>query len=211
MILDAAICVFARHGYSKASVSEIIHEANVARGTFYLYFKSKKDIFNALLDRFLMELTRNVAKINSSRVSQGGDLATQFRTLATDFVETITRNRQLTQIVLFQAAGLDSSFDSKLALFYDQLTRIIKHNLDAQVAGGLFRPLPTELVARCMIGSVKEIISWWVQNDRFEIETAISGVIDYLLGGVVPLMPFDAQRVTSEESKRVPRHDVNLH
>lgn len=211
LILDAAIRVFARHGYSKTSVSEIIHEADVARGTFYLYFKSKKDIFDGLLDRFLMELTRNVARINSSHLSPEGDLAGHFRLLATDLVETMTRNRQLTQIVLFQAGGLDASFDSKLALFYDQLTRIITHNLDAQVAGGLFRPLPTELVARCMIGSVKEIISWWVQNDRFEIETAIRGVIDYLLGGLVPLVPFETTAVVPEESKQVPRPAVNLH
>ncbi len=211
LILDAAIQVFARQGYSKTSVSEIIHEADVARGTFYLYFKSKKDIFNGLLDRFLMELTRNVAKINSVRLPAEGDLNEHFRMLSADLVETVTRNRQLTQIILFQASGLDPSFDSKLGLFYDQLTRIIRHNLDAQVASALFRPLPTELVARCMIGSVKEIISWWIQNDQFEMESAIRGVIDYLLGGLMPMALFEAPAVVSQEPKPVSRHDVNLH
>jgi AcrR family transcriptional regulator len=37
-ILEASARVFAQKGYFAASVSDIIEEAGVARGTFYLYF-----------------------------------------------------------------------------------------------------------------------------------------------------------------------------
>ena len=44
-LLAAARVVFARRGYHHASVSDILDEAKVARGTFYNYFDSKRAVF----------------------------------------------------------------------------------------------------------------------------------------------------------------------
>ena len=47
-LLDASRQVFAERGYHRASVSDIITAAGVARGTFYNYFESKRAVFRAL-------------------------------------------------------------------------------------------------------------------------------------------------------------------
>src|SRR3954447_22108974 len=60
-ILKAARCVFARQGYSKTVVDDIAGQTGIAKGTLYLYFKSKEDIFLAALmedARCLEQLTR---------------------------------------------------------------------------------------------------------------------------------------------------------
>ena len=44
-MLTAATRVFSSKGYASSSVSDIIKEAEVARGTFYLYFESKRAAF----------------------------------------------------------------------------------------------------------------------------------------------------------------------
>ena len=43
-IIEAATAVFLKHGYRKASVDVIAREAGVAKGTVYLYFKSKAEL-----------------------------------------------------------------------------------------------------------------------------------------------------------------------
>ena len=43
-ILDAAMGVFSRKGYHAASIQEIAEEAGVAKGSVYLYFKSKDEL-----------------------------------------------------------------------------------------------------------------------------------------------------------------------
>lgn len=48
-ILEAAEQVFAEHGYHEASIVKITEQANVALGTFYLYFDSKRTVFEALV------------------------------------------------------------------------------------------------------------------------------------------------------------------
>lgn len=48
-ILNAARCVFARQGYAGTVVDDIAGQAGIAKGTLYLYFKSKEEIFLAAL------------------------------------------------------------------------------------------------------------------------------------------------------------------
>lgn len=50
-LVGAASRVFARTGVSGASVAEIVREAGVAQGTFYLYFPSKNDVVLAVVER----------------------------------------------------------------------------------------------------------------------------------------------------------------
>lgn len=56
-VLDAAGRIFAALGYSATNVEEIAKEAGMAKGTIYLYFKSKEEIFAEVLGRDLQALT----------------------------------------------------------------------------------------------------------------------------------------------------------
>ena len=65
-LLDAAEQVFAELGYHDASIVKITESAGVAQGTFYLYFESKKQIFDELV-RDLNRRVRRAMKEASSR------------------------------------------------------------------------------------------------------------------------------------------------
>ena len=48
-LLNTAFSLFTTKGVSKTSISDIVNNAGVAKGTFYLYFKDKYDIRNKLV------------------------------------------------------------------------------------------------------------------------------------------------------------------
>lgn len=48
-LLDSAFSLFVDNGFHKTSISDIVNNAGVAKGTFYLYFKDKYDIRNHLI------------------------------------------------------------------------------------------------------------------------------------------------------------------
>ena len=48
-ILEAALTVFAEHGYEAARLDEVARRAGVAKGTLYLYFKDKEALFESLI------------------------------------------------------------------------------------------------------------------------------------------------------------------
>ena len=72
-LLDAAVAVFARKGYRRASISDIIAAADAARGTFYLYFKSKEDVFLAILDDFQARLSAMLGEEAAVAATRAGD------------------------------------------------------------------------------------------------------------------------------------------
>jgi AcrR family transcriptional regulator len=48
-LLDAALAVFARHGFERATVDEIVRQAGFSKGAFYVHFESKEDLFWEIL------------------------------------------------------------------------------------------------------------------------------------------------------------------
>ncbi len=59
-ILDVATRLFARYGFRKTSVADIIRDAGVARGTVYKYFSTKEEIFHAVIRREMQDMLSRV-------------------------------------------------------------------------------------------------------------------------------------------------------
>ena len=61
-ILDASIECFAREGFHRTSMAQIIAKAGVSAGTIYLYFSSKEEIIEAIAEeRHIVESTLHPA------------------------------------------------------------------------------------------------------------------------------------------------------
>jgi AcrR family transcriptional regulator len=70
-LLEAAERIFAELGYHDASIVKITEAAGVAQGTFYLYFASKKDLF----DELVLDLNHRVRQAMTEAADQGGTRA----------------------------------------------------------------------------------------------------------------------------------------
>jgi AcrR family transcriptional regulator len=55
-IMAVAKQLFENQGYEQTPVDQIIQVAGIAKGTFYYYFKTKKDILTALVDSMVLQL-----------------------------------------------------------------------------------------------------------------------------------------------------------
>ena len=176
LICDAAVAVFARHGYGKASVSEIIREACMARGTFYLYYKNKGEIFDAILERFLSDIAKSAFPNPES--PQDGP-AKAFRALGRELSTALTHNRLLARIILSESRRLD--------LFMDRLSALIARYLDETAKNGNLRDCRVDVVSHCLVGSLREVISRWILRDGFEMEAAIGTCVDFFLNGLIPV------------------------
>jgi AcrR family transcriptional regulator len=66
-LLEAAETVFAELGYHDASIVKITEAAGVGQGTFYLYFASKKQVF----DELVLDLNHRVRQAMTEAASQG--------------------------------------------------------------------------------------------------------------------------------------------
>ena len=143
-ILDAAEAVIGEKGYHAASVTEITQRAQVAQGTFYLYFHSKREIFLQLVEDLgeqLRAASREATKDIPGRMDKEREGFAAFP----EFART---HRQLYRIVQ-EADRVD------LPTFQEYYTRIARgytRGLRAAMEAGEIRQMDPETLAYTLIG-----------------------------------------------------------
>jgi AcrR family transcriptional regulator len=167
-IVDAAIEVFAAKGYRVASIADIIAQAGVARGTFYLYFQSKEEAFHAALDRF-HTLFQEMARQETAR-SYRNPLALEstLRAALRDWLRFLLQHRQLTKIVFRQAAAVDPDYEQKhlaiikatqahsaRAIRFLQTIRLLRSDLDPQFLNTVFYGVTIQIVLKAIAEKVE--------------------------------------------------------
>lgn len=132
-LLDSAFQLFIEHGFSKTSISDIVRNAGVAKGTFYLYFKDKFDIKNHLIAHKASQVFQNA--YNSMCQQQITDFEDQVIFITDHILDQLAANRNLVLLLskqlswgflkssVFQAPGTDSFTDPPtiLTIFYSLL------------------------------------------------------------------------------------------
>src|SRR5712692_1257284 len=90
-ILDGAEQVFGERGYHGAGIAEITQRAEVALGTFYLYFPDKHAVFADLV----RELNHRLRKEIQTRIAKVDDRVEQEVLGFETFFEFVSRHRNL--------------------------------------------------------------------------------------------------------------------
>ncbi len=67
-VVKAAIYQFASKGYSKASVTQIVHDAQIAKGSFYQYFNDKKSLYKYIVKMALDKKLEYIIEMDSSKI-----------------------------------------------------------------------------------------------------------------------------------------------
>ena len=62
-IMQSAMENFAKHGFDRTRMEDIATAAGLAKGTLYLYFKNKEDLFYAICDHNLEELRNQLSRL----------------------------------------------------------------------------------------------------------------------------------------------------
>ncbi len=184
-VMHVARKIFADKGYHATSIDDLIAEAGIARGTFYLYFESKRAIFDELLDELVATLQATVHRID---VGPGAAPPVEQMNATVDRVlGTLVEQRAIARILLREAVGLDAHFDRKLADFYGRIERMIVGAVRTGQTMGLVRECDATVVARCILGAVKEVVHYTVvDHDPAELEIGRIGreVIAFTLQGL---------------------------
>ena len=183
-ILEASAAVFAQHGYHKTSITELVQAAGVARGTFYLYFESKEEIFLALLDELLVHLRANVIGVDLR--PGAAPMVTQLVGIVARILRTLVDNRPLTRIIFREAVALDAAVDARLAAFYAELHGWLARSLEVGREMGAVRPVDANLAATCIVGCFRGVVqSLIVESDAtFDVDAVAQGVLGFALHGV---------------------------
>src|SRR2546423_4931160 len=85
-LMKSAARVFARRGLQHASVDEVAQDAGFTKGAFYANFKSKEELFLAMLDERFEERLKQIDRVMSTT----GEVTDQAREAGADFTRYMT-------------------------------------------------------------------------------------------------------------------------
>jgi AcrR family transcriptional regulator len=163
-ILGHAARLFGDKGYYDTSIADIIAAAGVARGTFYLYFESKRGIFEELLSDLLADLHDRIRTVETDEGSPSA------RSQLVDNIARVIRlfadERHMLSILLKGAAGVDKEFDAKLNEFYAEITRLMESSLTFGQEMGIVRQCDTRIAAVIALGVFKEVLRDLLENEE---------------------------------------------
>jgi len=183
-ILEQATEVFATRGYHGTSVSDLVEATGIARGTFYLYFESKEQIFLALLDALLRHVRASVRGVD--RAPGAAPLQEQLEHIAIRILQTLVDNQALTRIIFREAVGLDRAVDEQLAAFYGELQTWLCRSIEVGQALGMLRPANPALAAACVLGCFRGVVvSQVVESETaIDVEATARAVLNLTLHGL---------------------------
>lgn len=156
-ILDAAVRVFAEHGYHGARVGDIAEDAGVAHGLLYHYFASKDEVLKTIFVENWGELLKRFRAVEETHEPADEKLAgiakILLRTWRNDpaLVTVMVREVARSQHIQGQVAEVGEAFE------------IIQRVIEQGQATGLFRPgIDARLASWVLYGGLEEVLTGWV-------------------------------------------------
>jgi AcrR family transcriptional regulator len=184
-ILTAAKAVFADAGYHGASIHAIIERAQIARGTFYLYFESKAAVFASILDQAMAELR---ARIHRIEVDDAGapPPQLQLRAQVVAALEYVVQDRALAVLLMSAGHTPDAEASARLAQFFAEVRDLLRRAFETGVKIGLLRAVQPDLAAAAVLGMVRGTVEQLITEPAAPpVHAAVDELLVLVLRGVL--------------------------
>jgi AcrR family transcriptional regulator len=158
-LLDAAEIVINDKGYQGARVSDIVGQAGVAQGSFYLHFDNKKAVYLELIDGFFSHLLdATLGQHPVAQMKQPADMRAQIHAIWSTLVLFCRSHPMLTRLVLEAQSALPLEDRERLNQHFESIAETLSHYLRATSAAGLTKPLDADLMGWVVLGMIERAL-----------------------------------------------------
>lgn len=177
-LLQSAKELFSKKGYYETKVSDIVEKSGVAQGTFYIYFKSKEEIFLELVKSLHLDLMERLEKY----IKIEKDCQSLIKDFVKEFLTEVYNNREIAEIFFSQLFGLNQEFKK---LYLKKISDI--QNLIFKVVNRYFSDEESQILSTLILGFVRQIFFNCLTNKNLSLDQMLSKAekgIDIIFQGV---------------------------
>ncbi len=158
-LLDAALDLFVEKGFSATRVEEVAARAGVSKGTLFLYFPSKEDLFKAVVRE---NIANKFPTWQEEFISFEGSSADMLRYAMTSWWERIgkTRASGITKLVMSEAQNFPEIADFYQEEVITPGNAMIRRILARGVQSGEFRPMDLEQAVHIIVAPMIFLMMW---------------------------------------------------
>lgn len=189
-ILEAAIEIFAEKGFVSTSTNEIAKKANVAEGTIFRYFKTKKELLKSIIRPTIV---KTVAPFEMDRFSKAvfhleyESFEEFLKALIVNRMNFAKKNTAVIKIIIQEIPFQDEMREEIKKLFNEKMYPKVEAVLQFFIDKGQIKDLPINTILRQIISSVAGLVMSSIvlsNSDFWDEEQEIRHTIDFIKNGL---------------------------
>ena len=162
-ILEAALKIIKDKGFHKARMSDIAKAANISYGLVYHYFKTKEDLFEAILYRWWESLFQLMKDINEAQ----SDVKMKLRHIVDYFLDTYQDNPDLVNIFITEISRSTSNLTADRLEYFQKFMSLTEAVItEGQDNETLRRDFKARYLTYIFLGALEAFVSTMVLADQ---------------------------------------------
>jgi AcrR family transcriptional regulator len=189
-LLAAALDLFVERGFASTRLEDVAKRAGVSKGTLYLYFENKEDLFKAVVRNSIVPAIGEAEMSIAGFEGHSGEL---LRRLIHSWWQRIgaTKASGIVKLVMAEAGNFP-----ELAQFYqDEVvargTSVFRRVLERAIERGEFRPVDVGQMTQVLVAPMLMLITWKhsvapCERSELDPRAFLDTFLDVALNGLLP-------------------------
>lgn len=189
-LLAAALDLFVERGFASTRLEDVARRAGVSKGTLYLYFTNKEELFKAVVRDSIVPV---IGAAEDSIAGYEGHSADLLRSVLNDWWQRLgaTKASGISKLVIAEAGNFPD-----IACFYQEEviargTSMISSMLVRAVERGEFRPIDVSVMTQVLIAPMLMLMTWKhsigpCDQDHLDPQAFLAAFLDVALHGLLP-------------------------
>jgi len=156
-IIEAGLKLFANESYQAVTMDRVAEAAGVAKGTLYLYFQSKEDLYLGILTDGMESMARNY----QASVDPQADVKIRLRRAITLSIEFYDQRRDLLRLMMTEEPRMPEARNRLREEWRDRGVRFFNSLIEEGVQNGAFRAVDTRLATFAILGSIRSVMLFY--------------------------------------------------
>ncbi|MCC5912080.1 MAG: TetR/AcrR family transcriptional regulator [Clostridiaceae bacterium] len=181
LIIEAAVKIFARDGYHKATVSDIAEEAGIGKGTIYEYFNSKEQLFLEMIKFFIKAYLFSIKETLQQDDPTREKLKGYFEVV----IDFTRQHLDLVKIFSQEMWKPEENFMQLMLETKKQIISLVEAVFVQAVEEGTFRNIDTKIATLGFLGGTNYMVLHYMCKQGADItDREIEEFIDLFLKGL---------------------------
>lgn len=170
--------LFSKQGFHNTQVMDIVKAVGISAGTFYLYFKDKRDLFKKItggsfrsLRDYLIDLRRPV------NIWERSERELKLKETYTALFDYVDSNPELILMLLRGSYGVDEDFDASSWFSFNSWAHDLAEDVQNWLDLGIISGIDPMIFGHAVVGMAMQVIHSYIVEKQFTREKAIDAII----------------------------------
>ena len=188
-IVESALKLFANESYQAVTMDRVAEAAGVAKGTLYLYFQSKEDLYLGILTDCMESMVLDY----QASVDANADVKVRLRHAVTMTVEFYDRRRDLLRLMMTEEPRMPEARNRIRDEWRDRGVKFFNSLIEEGIQTGTFRAVDSLMATYAIMGSIRSVMLFY--GSHHPADRIVDELGEMMLRSLVSDMPAAHRRV----------------